>query len=236
VSDDRENEILNLMEEAARRGKPLSNAKSYGVTQKIKGNDNQQMVRSKKASTVSQTIRGDGNVQQTIITEKAPHVKYLPPPGSIGSDGFLKQRITELLNRIAEARKKTRGFDNAHAVVRAQLKKYLDIRDNPWTIIWQWPAEAADKIIAYLEDTYEKTIPGKIKTASRREGYIPTRGRLYEKEVELLEHFDLKMDSPQVKALLLQKFGVESHGKLTHAQQLQWVSFLEHEVNQIEGS
>jgi len=232
---DRENEIVNLMEEAAKRGKPLLNTRSCGIAQKIKGSRNRQTVRSKKASSISQTTHGNANIQQVIITEKAPRVNYLPPPDTIGSDGFLKQRIMELLNKIGDARK-SRGLENAHAVVRARLKKDLGIKDNPWTIIWQWPKECAPDIIVYLEDKYARTIPGKIKAASKGEGHVPTRGRLYEKEKELLDHFDLKMNSAQVKALLLQKFGVESHSDLTHAQHLQWVRYLEHEVSKIEES
>jgi len=235
MSEDRENEILNLMEEAAKRGKILPNAKDSGVTQKIKGSGNRQTVRAKKTASISQTTQGDGNVQQVIITEKAPRVNYLPPPDTIGADGFLKQRITELVNKIAEARKKTRGYSNAYAVVWKMLARDFGIKSNrPAMEIWRLPKEAAPEIIAYLEGKCARTIPGRMETNSKREGYVPTRPRLYEKEKRLLEHFGLKMSSPQVKELLLRNFGVESHSELTFIQHFQWVSHLEHEVKKLE--
>lgn len=236
MSDDNKTKILDLMEEALRRGRSLPNTKDISISQKIKGNSNTQRVRANKrkgTATIAQNISGNDNFQQIVITSKPPSVNILPALNSIGNEPLLRQRIKELMNKIGDARK-ARGLENAHAVLANQLKKRFKIKNNKWTIIWDWPVECADDIIAYLEGLYEKTIPGRMEKAAKREDYLHSRPQLYKREKELLSHFGLEPGSPQVKASLVQFFGVDSHKDLTHIQHWQWVKYLEGEVMRLE--
>lgn len=236
---DRSEKIVDFFTEAQKRGKKTLSRDS-SITQTTVGNRNRQDVninhpdvKVKKHRLVSQTAKGDGNMQQVIITETPPIIRYLPPIDSIGSDMFLKQRIQELFNMIGEAREKRYG-KMAYPVMYRKFKSDFKIKKQSWTIIWNWPKACAPYIINYLEEKYVKTIPGRAKAASEKEGYVPSRGQLYGREKELLEHFDLKSDSPQVKSLLYEYFGVESHRDLSHLQQWQWVMYLENEVRKLE--
>lgn len=235
MSEDKKTKIFDLMEEAVKHGR-VPKGKNSSISQKIKGNTNTQTARAggrRKTATIAQSISGNGNFQQVIITNNPPPVNILPPLNSIGNEPYLKQRIKELMNKIGDARV-ARGYENAHAVVAKQFKRYFKIENNKWTIIWDWPIECANDIISYLEGLYAKTIPGRIEKASKRDDYFHSRPILYKKEKELLAHFGLDLGSPQVKAWLMQFFGVESHKDLSHLQHWQWVKYLEGEVRRLE--
>lgn len=236
MSDDKRTKILDLIEEAAKRGRTLSNKKDLSISQKTKGNFNRQKVQTKQrkgTATIAQNISGNDNFQQIVITNRPPPVNVLPALDSIGNEPLLKQRIKELMNKVGDARK-ARGLENAHAVLARQLKRRFKIKNNKWTIIWDWPVECADDIIAYLEGLYQKTIPGRVEKAAKREDYLHSRPQLYKMEKELLSHFGLELSSPQVKTSLIQFFGVDSHKDLTRIQHWQWVKYLEGEVMRLE--
>ena len=192
--------------------------------------------RKRPKTRISQSITGDGNVQVAgdykVTAKKAPDIKVMPPPESIGADPLLTQRITTLFNKIGEEREKRFG-KRAYSVMYSKFKKDFGIKNNRYTIIWTWPKEFAPAIIPYLENKYNNTIQGKTEKAASKKGYPHTRPQLYKKEKELLEHLDLGMGSPEVRQLLKSFFGVTSHTKISHLEHWQFVNYLEGLVNKM---
>ncbi len=183
-----------------------------------------------------QNITGDNNIQvgrDYNIFQKPPKVFIQPSKESIGGDSLLKQRITSLFNKIGEQRESRFG-KGAYGVLYKKFKTDFDIKNNKWTIIWDWPKECAPEIIQYLEEKYDNTIGGRKEKASKRNNYIHTRPQLYKKEKELLAHMDLMLDSEEVRDSLELFFGVKSHKDLTHIEHWQWVKVLERRVSEIE--
>jgi hypothetical protein len=168
-----------------------------------------------------------------VITKGKPLVKIAPSPDSIGSDPLLKQAMITRFNRLGEEREKRFG-KNAYTVMYNKFKRDFGIKNNKWTIIWTWPKECAQTIIEYLEEKFSKTIQGRIEKAANREGYLHQRKYLYKREKELLEHFGLSLGSIEIKKLLSDYFGVQSHTQLSHLQHWQWVCYLEGEAKKIE--
>lgn len=220
------------------------------ISQQISGDHNAQSIGDvtlmNRASTIensvnavrSQKITGNNNTQLAgnvinVIAPKQPQLKISPPADSIGSDSILKTEIQTRFNRLGEERAKRLG-NAAYAVMYRKFKADFKIKNGNWTIIWTWPKDCAPAIIEYLNDKYDNTIKGRIERASRREGYIHTRPILYKKERDLLSHFDLNLDSEEVRRNLKSYFGVQSHAELTHLQHWQWVCHLEHTVRRIE--
>jgi len=168
--------------------------------------------------------------------EKPPSLKVLPPPDSIGGQGMLKKAIQDRFNALGDRRKKRFG-QSAYGVMYSKFKSDFKIQKNvPWTDIWSWPVETAPAIIRYLDEKLANTIEGRISGAVNKSGYIHTRPHLYKLEKELLEHFDLKLDSPEVREKLQIFFGTTSHTKLSHLQHWQWVCYLEGQVRSLELS
>ncbi len=191
---------------------------------------------------VEMSIQGDNNTQicgdgfvLVNYSPSKPNISILPPRNSIGDDSLLKNRIQTLFNKIGDERKKRVG-KSAYPVMYKNFKTKFKIKNNPWTVIWQWPKECAGPIIKYLEGKYNNTIAGRIEKAASKENYIPTRPYLYKREKELLSHLDLKLDSKEVKESLEKYFGVTSHTKLTHLDHWQFVSYLEGVVRNIENT
>jgi transcriptional regulator with XRE-family HTH domain len=177
-------------------------------------------------------FQAGGNATITVKT-KTGKIHVLPPINSIGADPLLKQNIQTLFNKIGEAREKRFG-KSAYPAMYNTFKRDFGIKNNPWTIIWTWPRECAYEIIAYLQFKYDNTIQGRMEKAANREDYIHSRPQLYRLEMEYLSHFELEMDSPEVKELLYNYFGVTSHKRLTHIQHWQLVKYLEAQVEKIE--
>ena len=176
-----------------------------------------------------QSIVGNNNIQvgHDLVVKPSRFVKHiLLPPDTIGADPLLKQRITELFNKIGEEREKKFG-KSAYGVMYRSFKKDFGIKNQSWTIVWVWPKEMADSIIDYLETKYRNTKLGRIENAFSRPGKIPAREYLYKREGELLEQLGLKMDSPEVRAWLKKYFGVVSHTKLSQMEHWQFVLSLE---------
>jgi len=195
---------------------------------------------SSKTSQV--TIKGDnnivgnGNFQVTgdIVFTKPPEIKILPPPNSIGGDPLLKQAIEDRFGKLGKARAK-RYPNSAYAVMFKNFKSDFGIKkDQKRTIIWTWPRECAPAIIQYLDDKYANTMPGRLEKATKREDYIHTRPYLYQLEGDLLAHFGLKTNSPEVRQMLSNYFGVSGHRGLNHLQHWQWVCYLRGEVDKLE--
>lgn len=177
---------------------------------------------------VLQIASGNKNIQVAgdfHMYEKSSIIKVLPSPESIGSDTLLKERIQTLFNKIGEEREKRFG-KQAYSVLYKKFKSDFKIKNNPWTIIWTWPKSCAEEIISYLENKYSNTKQGRIEKAASRSNYIHTRPQLYKKETELLSQIGLKTSSPEVKSLLKQYFGVNSHTELKHLQHWLFVKYL----------
>lgn len=227
----RKNEILReILDKAKPAGKkkttsteqelPEANKKSPSqVNLKIEGNNNTQ-------------IAGDGFV---IVNYNPPktNIKILPPRNSIGEDPLLKNRIQTLFNKIGDERKKRFG-QSAYPAMYNKFKTDFKIKNNKWTVIWEWPKECADEIICYLESKYYNTVQGRLERAASKKNYLHARPFLYKKEKELLSHLGLKLDSKEVKEYLQQYFGVTSHTKLGHLEHWQFVCYIEGLVNDIE--
>lgn len=200
--------------------------------------------KKKRASlkTPQVTINGDRNIvgndniqadQVHIITHR-PVLKILPPPNSIGGDPLLKQGIEDRFSKLGQARAK-RFPNSGYAVMYNNFKKDFGIeKGHKKSIIWTWPRECAPAIIQYLDDKYANTMPGRLEKAVKREDYIHTLPHLYQLERDLLPHFGLKIDSPEVKQMLSDYFAVSSHRELTHLQHWQWVCYLRGEVDKLE--
>lgn len=185
---------------------------------------------------LTQSIDGDNNVQvgrDYNVFQKPPKVFIQPSKESIGGDSLLKQRIITLFNKIGEERESRFG-KSGYGVMYKKFKTDFGIKNNKWTIIWDWPKECAPAIIQYLEEKFSNTIKGRIENASKRSAYMHTRSQLYKKEKELLSHFNLDLDSDEVRNSLDMFFGERSHKNLTHQNHWQWVKVLERKVSEIE--
>jgi hypothetical protein len=178
---------------------------------------------------ILQIAKGNKNVQivgDIYHTSKPPNKIVLPPPNSIGSDTLLKQRIQTLFNKIGEEREK-RFPGSGYSVLAKNFKSDFGIKNNKWTIIWTYPIECAQEITEYLESKYANTIQGRKENAWSKESYIPPRNIMYAKETELLLHLGLTTKSVEVKEMLNNFFGVQSHTKLSTNQHWQFVKYLE---------
>ena len=217
------NKIVDLMNYAEKKkdSKPKRPNTTVNISQKQSGKGNIQV-------GGDYTHHGDVNYTTQKINKN-----IVPPPGTIGSDSLLRNRIQTLVNKIGDERKKRFG-NSAYAVVARQIKSRFKIKNNKWTAIWLWPRDCADEIIEFLEDLYSNTIGGRIEKAASKKDYMHTRPHLYKKEKELLAHFNLKLDSKEVKAIMKEYFGVSSHTQLTHEQHWQLVQFFEGQVDKIE--
>jgi hypothetical protein len=140
--------------------------------------------------------------------------------------------IKERFNRLGETREKRFG-KQAYQVLFSNFKKDFGIKNAPYTIIWDWPIECADTIIKYLDDKYSNTIQGKIENAAKRTGYIHSKGQLFKKEVELLGFLGLSTKSHDVRKMLHDFFGAESHTELTNLEHWQLVCYLEGQVKKL---
>jgi hypothetical protein len=212
----------------------LSNKNSKLLSTSIKKSE----FKEKSNPIIKQIISGDKNIQVAgdfIYTEKPINKNILPSPESIGGDPLLKQRIKGLFNKIGESREKRFG-KKAYAILANKIKSDFGIKNNKWTIIWDWPKECAPPIMNYLQNKYDNTIDGRIEKASRRSDYLHTRPQLYKKEKELLGHLGLDLQSQEVRNSLSTYFGVDSHSKLTHLEHWQWVCYLEGRVKALENS
>jgi hypothetical protein len=191
----------------------------------------------KKKSTpettgVSFQVNGNSNIVgngiTVINTTEAPKLKIErgPIPGTIGYNSGLKIRIIELFNKIGDSRKQRFG-DRAFPVLYSNFKKDFKIKNQKWSIIWDWPEECAPEIIRYLNDKFNNTIDGRISVVAKRPDYIHTRPHLYKKEKELLFNIGESFDGDWLRGKLKELFGETSHTKLTHLQHWQWVCHLE---------
>lgn len=229
---DIEKRIQDLLQESQKIDQPKKRGRpKKSVNQEAKGNNNIQIGEIKGNYAGRDYI--NGNITN-ITTTKAPDVKIMPSENSIGSDPLLKQAIIERFHKIGEAREKRFG-KRAYTVMYAKFKKDFDIKNNKWTIIWDWPKACAEPIINYLDEKYNNTIEGKQEKAASKETYMHTRNHLYRIETELLKNIGLTMDSKEVKDWLNQFFSVTSHTKITHLQHWQFVCFLEDYVKKQIG-
>jgi hypothetical protein len=209
--------VIDFHKEAAKRGKTLP---------------------SKARSSVTQTItRGDNNLQiagnsNTInVAAKAnPKIIIQPSITSIAGTPLLKSAIQQRFNKLGEEREKRFGT-NAYPTMYRKFKSDFNIKNLPWTTVWDWPAECADGIIKYLEEKYANTIQGRIENASKKEGYLASRPQLFKQERELLTILGLTQQSPIVGKMLWDVFSVLSHTELTHVQLWQLVCCLQGLVN-----
>jgi hypothetical protein len=224
IEDKKKEKIINFYDEAIRRGRKIAD---------------------KKKSTISQSIKGGrGHIQLGVIgnttinfkSQKTSQINIPLPENSIGADLLLRQRIKELFNKIGEAREKRGLGRGAYGAMYKTFKRKFGIKNNPWTIIWTWPKEYAQTIIDYLEEKYNNTITGRTEKVAKRKDYIHPRKHLYRIERELLGHLGYDLNSPEVKQLLKQYFGVSSHTELSHLQHWEWVKYLEGVVKRIEES
>ena len=194
-----------------------------------------------QAAAVNQTATGNNNIQISGIkggvsfhTRSNPKISMLPPIGTIGANSLLKQSIKERFNKIGEEREKRFG-KAAYSVMYKNFKRDFEIKNNAWTVIWEWPEETVNTIINYLDEKYANTIAGRIEKAIKKGTMIPAKGYLYAQEKKLLAELDLKISSPEVKEALHKYFGVTTHTKLTKSKHWQWVLYLEAQVRKYIG-
>jgi hypothetical protein len=198
-------------------------------------------ITKKPVENIRQNLTGNNNFQVGAIggdlnlyPQAKTTVKLLPPPGTIGANPLLKQAIKERFNKLGEEREKRFG-KRAYEVMYKIFKTAFDIKNDKWTVIWNWPEAAGDPIIHYLDAKYANTISGRITQSIEKGTFIPTKRQSYAREKELLEQLDLEISSPQVKECLAKYFGVNSHTKLTRTSHWQWVMYLEQQVKEMIG-
>lgn len=231
---------LRQVLDTATPAKPKTPRRRAVPAQSIEGNNNFQAGGGKVAR---QSIKGSGNYQigggvgnMTIRTTRAPKIEIGPAPDSIGADGVLKEQVKEAFGKLGTEREKRFG-KSAYQVMYSTFKKDFSIpKELPWTIIWDWPASRAGEILAHLDEKYGATIGGKIERAARKPGYQHTRGQLFAREKELLEHLGLKSGSPEVKAEMLRLFGTDTHKNLDPRQHANWVAHIERLVDKMYES
>lgn len=194
-----------------------------------------------KTKSINQVTTGNNNIQIGDVTGKISlhtqgktKVLMLPPLGTIGANHLLKQAIKERFNKLGEEREKRFG-KSAYSVMYKNFKRDFEIKNNAWTIIWEWPEATAKEIIKYLDDKFSNTIAGRNKVAIAKGTMIPAKGYLYAQEKELLAQLELEISSPEVKGALRKFFGVTSHTKLTKSKHWQWVLYLEAQVQKLIG-
>ena len=149
-----------------------------------------------------------------------------PIIGTIGANAAIKNSIIERFNKLGDERQKRHGR-SAFPVMYKKFKADFGIKKQLWTCIWEWPETAAHNIRYYLDAKYANTIAGRIEARQARPDYIPSRPQLITREKEALSYFDLDMKSPEVKTLLGDLFGVNSHTKLSHLDHWLFVLHLE---------
>jgi hypothetical protein len=173
-------------------------------------------------------IDSPNTIQANILNIKSPKgkINILPPPNSIGTNLLLKQRIQTLFNKIGDEREK-RFPGTGYSVLARKFKSDFGIKDNKWTIIWTYPIECATEIVEYLEYKYANTIRGKKEKAWGKRNYIPPRNILFAEESRLLAQLGLTTKSEEVKSMLNDFFGVNSHIELNSNQHWQFVKYLE---------
>lgn len=211
--------------------------KSYSdnTQQTIKGSNNKQ--KSKRKSS-KQHIEGNNNVQISTSITTAKHTQKIEAvPGTIGANSALKNRINELINKICEERIKSQScsFASAKKGLTGRMKKDLGYSASiRWDIYTYSMTEnyAIDVVIPYLQGKYDKTIGGKI-AKSKSKNKTHTRAHMMKLETEALKQIGLKPDSPEVRQLMDNIFGVTSHRQLPDAQLYQFVEYMENRVEKI---
>ncbi|WP_124079726.1 hypothetical protein [Pigmentiphaga humi] len=87
----------------------------------------------------------------------APAASYYPP-GTIGADPALRQRIETALAELGRAREERFGYAAYRAVIAGFKRDFSIASYLPWTAIWDWPVGRADEILNYLEGRYAETL------------------------------------------------------------------------------
>jgi hypothetical protein len=225
--------------ESATPAKPKSTRKA-APSQTIEGDQNTQAGGGRVAR---QSIKGNGNVQvagtvgnMTIRTTKGPKIEIAPAPNSIGADGLLKEQVKEAFGKLGTEREKRFG-KSAYQIMYSTFKKDFHIpKELPWTIIWDWKTSRVAEILGYLKAKYDNTIGGRIEAAAKKPNYQHTRGQLFAREKELLEHLGLKPSDPEVKGEMRRMFGTDTHKNLDPRQHANWVAHIEHCVDRMYES
>lgn len=202
--------------------------------------------KSKAQPPISQVAVGEGNIQvagvhgDLIIKQeggKKGKMKVPLPPDCIGADRHLKQAINHRIKSIKEAWAKKSDMQTASVYFYSKFKKYFGIpQRNAFGIIWYWDKDRASAIIDYLDEIYSATIPGITAKAAKKKGYIHTRGHLYRREGELLDHLGWDRSGPEIKHIMKLLFGVTSHADLNSLNHADLVDYLEKEVKRWEDS
>jgi hypothetical protein len=198
-----------------------------------------------KTPKINQTAIGNGIIQVGQVhgnlvvkqtTSKARKTKVPLPPDSIGADRHLKQAIQTRVNLIKEEWAKKSDIRTASGIFYRMFKKNFGIpQKDGFGVIWYWGIDRVQVIIDYLDEIYDQTIPGKIKKAARRKGYVHTSGHLYRREGELLHHLGWDRGGPEIKKVLKLLFNVVSHSNLSPLQHADLVDYLEKEVRKWEN-
>lgn len=213
---------------------------STSVVQSAEGNGNTQACAT---TGVSQVAKGNNNTQLAgridnlnIIADKSVKFNVMPPPGSIGANALLKERIKECFNQLGLERKKRFG-KSAFAVMNSNFKRDFGIpAAHKLNTIWSWDESRAEEILSYLQEKYDNTIAGKTERAAKRPGYKHTRRQLFKMENDFLSQLALDPKSPEILGKMKLLFGTTSHKNMTDTQHQQWVSYLEKIVDKLYES
>jgi hypothetical protein len=173
-----------------------------------------------------------GNINNTHIrvTGRAAKIEIPLPPGSIGANPLLRQRIDNLFKQINEYRYERLGKKYRFGTIHGELAKAFDLKAKDWKQMWLWPEARADDVIKWLEDKRDNTQQGRIEKAARREGYRHTRPHLFRIEKECLEKLDWDGSSDEVRAMRYRLIGKASRADMSYDELARWVAYLQGEV------
>ncbi|WP_162604993.1 SEFIR domain-containing protein [Geomonas terrae] len=242
LSDDRYNKLYRRLTQQPSIAKPKLGKVIPFPAERVSAGFKAQTIlhpETSPKSNVKQTSKGNNNVQVGIVAgdfniKGACNVKVerLPVIGTIGANPLLKQAIVERFNKLGEEREK-RHAKNAYTVMYNKFKTDFEIKNNKWTVIWDWPESTANVIIEYLDSKFKNTIAGRITGAIETGTLVPSKGHLYAREKQLLLQIGLDISHPTVKESLERYFGVNSHTKLSRMQHWQWNLYLERYIENL---
>ncbi|MEA4857954.1 MAG: hypothetical protein AAGU21_13605 [Solidesulfovibrio sp.] len=225
------NEALNIMKEHI-EAEPMENT--------TKEEKPKRQRKSKVGKNISQIINGNGNVQVGVLnineTKKTPKPAPAPfPPGTIGANATLKQRIARLSKDLAQRRIDFDPSKNFGASQRITLNKLGLSKSENFTTIWHMPESEGARIVKQIERMIDNTYSGRNERASQKDDYEHNKKNLFRLEREYLAKLGYEPKSPEVVAYMQEKFGTTSRSKLSLAEFRTWVAHWRDMLKQIYG-
>ncbi|EBU8698761.1 hypothetical protein AABH71_003158 [Salmonella enterica] len=216
---------------------PKKNVKKRASpSQKIEGDKNIQV----GSAHLQQSIKGHSNVQVggsvsslTVHSGSKATINLAPAVGSIGANPSFRFRIEELVKEINDYRYQRLGNTFNFRALYGELGKAFGFKPSEWKKIWLCDESLAPEVIKWLEGKRDNTIQGRIKKATKGEGYKHSRGHLFRIESDYLKQlgWDEKITRDRRKLIT----GAASRKDITDVEFQNWVGYLRRELNKMYG-